>query len=145
MTNIFLLINLASTLFLAGVIWIVQIVQYPFFSQICAENFSEFHRVYRNRITPMVAPPMILELGTAIALLFFPPANIDFKLLWASLILSILAWASTFFVQVPLHDKLAEQFHAETHAALVKTNWIRTILWSLRAALVLFFAWQSLK
>ncbi|OZC02533.1 hypothetical protein BSZ36_05815, partial [Rubricoccus marinus] len=51
-----------------------------------------------------------------------------------------LIWASTAFIQVPLHNALGGAFDAEAHSRLVGTNWIRTVLWSLRAGLVLWLA-----
>jgi hypothetical protein len=145
MTKTILLAHIAATLFLAGVAWVVQIVQYPFFSEVSPEKFSAFHRTYTTWVTPVVAPPMIVELATAIALLYFKPENIDVRLIWCGLIMVALLWASTFFLQVPLHDKLSAGFSAENHAALVGGNWIRTVLWSLRGVLVLYFLWLNLK
>ena len=139
MEKIFLLLSFASTFFLTGVIWVVQLVQYPFFADVDPQTFTKYHDDYRFWITPVVAPPMIVELLTSILLVFYPPANIDRKLIWLALGLTVLIWASTFFVQVPLHEKLARGFDAETHAALVRTNWIRTLLWSARSLLVLYF------
>jgi hypothetical protein len=139
------LTHIASTLILVGIIWVVQIAQYPFFVHVKEEDFVSFHRTYTSWITPIVAPPMLLELFTGIALLFFPPENIDYQLFQIGVILILGVWASTFFIQVPLHDKLARKFDSQTCAALVKTNWIRTVLWSLRGALVIYFAWENLK
>ena len=51
-----------------------------------------------------------------------------------------LIWASTFLVQVPLHEVLARGFDAEAHSRLVASNWLRTFLWSARAVLVLGLA-----
>jgi hypothetical protein len=50
-----------------------------------------------------------------------------------------IAWASTAFVQVPLHGTLARGFDEDAHARLVATNWVRTIAWSGHAALM---AWS---
>lgn len=144
MEKILLILQIFSTLFLTGVIWVIQIVQYPFFAYVSAENFTKYHDEYRFWITPIVAPAMIVELLTAIFLLFYPPADIDIKLIWLGLALTLIVWASTFFVQVPLHEKLAHDFNSQTISALVKTNWIRTIAWSLRGALVLYFAWKTI-
>ena len=145
MEKILIFANLAATLFLTGVIWTTQLVQYPFFAYFTAENFNAHHDEYRRWITPIVAPPMIAELLTAILLLFYLPANIDSKLVWLALILTLAIWASTFFVQVPLHEKLARGFDLQTIDSLVRTNWIRTVLWSLRAVLVLYFAWKMFR
>lgn len=145
MEKILLLANIAATLFLTGVIWTTQLVQYPSFACFDAETFTKHHDEYRQWITPVVAPPMIVELLTAIFLLFYPTENIDSKLLWLGLILTLIVWASTFFVQVPLHERLARGFDAQAIKNLVNTNWIRTAAWSLRGALVLYFAWKIIR
>lgn len=145
MTKILLLLQIASTLILVGVIWIIQLVQYPFFSEVKAENFPKYHAAHTFWITPVVAPAMIVEIITSILIIFYPPESIDYRLLWFGLILAITVWASTFFLQVPMHNKLAKGFDANAHSTLVNTNWIRTIAWSLRGALVLFFAWKTIQ
>ena len=145
MEKIIFILQIASTLFLTGVIWVIQIVQYPFFERVGAENFTKYHDDYRFWITPVVAPAMIVELLTAILLLFYPPENIDLKLIWLGLVLALIIWASTFFMQVPLHEKLAFGFNSQTLAALVNTNWIRTVCWSLRGGLVLYFSWRVIR
>jgi len=145
MQNLILILQTASTLPLFGIIWIIQIVQYPFFSAAGAENFQKYHAAHTFWITPVVAPLMIVELVTSILIILYPPDAIDYKLLWFGLSLAIIVWLSTFFLQVPLHEKLALGFDAAAHTALVKTNWVRTIAWSLRGALVLCFVWKSLR
>jgi hypothetical protein len=145
MDKLLLILQIFSTLFLTGVIWVIQILQYPFFSYVSAENFTKYHDDYRFWITPIVAPAMIIELLTAIFLLFYPPENIDIKLMWLALALTLIIWASTFFLQVPLHEKLAHGFNSQTLAALVNTNWIRTVCWSLRGGLILYFAWRVIR
>ena len=144
MTKIILILQIASTLVLVGVIWIIQLVQYPFFSEVRADNFQKYHAAHTFWITPIVAPAMIVEILTSIFIIFYPPENIDSKLLYFGLFLAIVVWLSTFFLQVPMHNKLALGFDAEAHKTLVNTNWIRTIAWSVRGALVLFFAWQTI-
>lgn len=141
MTKIILILQIASSLIMFGVIWIIQLVQYPFFLQVNAENFPKYHAAHTFWITPVVAPTMIIELITSIFIIFYPPKNIDAKLLYVGLILTLIVWASTFFIQIPLHNKLANTFNADAHRLLVNTNWIRTIAWSLRAGLVIYFAW----
>jgi len=130
---------------MTGVIWLTQLVQYPQFERFDAANFTSYHDEYRFWITPVVAPTMIAELFTAIFLLFYKPAELDAKLVWLGLILVGVIWASTFFLQVPLHEKLARGFDANAHSLLVKTNWIRTIAWSARAVLVLYLAWLIMR
>jgi hypothetical protein len=135
--------QLGTTLILTGVIWIVQIVHYPLFQFVGDARYREFHGAHMNWITYVVAPLMIIEAATAAVIIFYPPLNSDWRVLWFGLILVAVIWASTFFLQVPLHEKLANGFDAETHLALVNTNWIRTIAWTIRAASVLWLAWKA--
>ena len=145
MAKILLILQIFSTLTMFGVIWIIQLVQYPFFSHVNAENFQKYHAAHTFWITPVVAPAMIVELITSIFIIFYPPKNLDSKLLFIGMLLAIGVWASTFFIQIPLHEKLSNGFDAEAHKSLVQTNWIRTIIWSLRAILVLYFAWKFIE
>ena len=145
MEKILLIVQIAATLTLVGVIWVVQLVQYPFFSYVEKANFRTYHNAYTFWITPIVAPLMIIELLTAALILFYPPEYLNYKLLVFGLILCLAAWLSTFFVQIPLHDRLAAGFDADAHASLVKTNWIRTLAWTLRAGLIFYFGWKAMR
>ena len=145
MEKLLLLLNIASTLFLTGVIWVTQLVQYPFFAHVNPASFTKYHDDYRFRITPVVAPPMLVELLTSIFFVFYPPRNIDPNLVLIALVLTLIVWGSTFFLQVPLHEKLAAGFDRRAHALLVRTNWLRTAAWSLRSLLVLYFAWRVIR
>ena len=127
---------------LTGIIWLVQIVHYPLFKFVGNQNYKEFHQSHMNWISFVVAPTMIIEALTAGLIIFYPPNSAQNWQLWTGLVLVAVVWASTFFLQVPLHEKLANGFDQGTHNALVNTNWIRTIAWTLRAALILWLAWN---
>lgn len=144
MNSIILTLNLFSTIFLTGIIWIIQVVQYPYFGEVGTENFQKYHSLHSFWITPVVAPAMILELITSILLIVYPPDNIDSKLIWLGLILAITVWASTFFLQIPMHEKLSQGFDADAHSFLVNSNWVRTIAWSLHSILVVYFVWKKI-
>ncbi|MBS1794338.1 MAG: hypothetical protein JSS81_10815 [Acidobacteria bacterium] len=137
--------QIAATLFMTGVIWVVQLAQYPLFSFVGTEKFTDYHDAYRFRITWIVAPAMLVELVTAGLLIFFPPPEIDPKILWAGFALVLVNWASTFFLQVPLHERLAAGFDPAAHRALVRTNRVRTAGWSLRGLLMIWILWQTLR
>lgn len=53
------------------------------------------------------------------------------------LILVIGIFASTFFIQVPLHQKLSVGKDSHLIYRLVRTNWMRTIAWTLKAILMI--------
>ncbi len=137
-----LLVHLGATMFLAGVIWIVQIVHYPLFAGVGDEGFAHYTTEHARRISFVVVPAMFLELGTAIALAVRPGGIGASAYVGLGLVVGV--WASTFLVQVPLHTKLGSGFDPAVHAQLVLTNWIRTALWSLRAGLVLSWVYGML-
>ena len=137
-----LLAQLASTLAMFGLIWFVQVVHYPLFAAVGPEHFPAYEAAHANRTTYVVAPLMLLELGTALALLLpsLRPASVSRESAWLGAALVGLIWASTAFVQVPLHNRLHAGYSAEVIGRLVTTNWVRTAAWTWRAGLVLGWA-----
>lgn len=144
-TLLVFLINLGATLAMFGVILIVQFVHYPLFSRVGAEYFRAYEAAHTDSITLVVMPLMLAELITAFLLAVQPPRGIAPLALWIGLGLVGVTWLSTAFIQVPLHGRLAVGFDAAAHQALVTTNWLRTVAWGLRAALVLWLTWRLLQ
>lgn len=77
---------------------------------------------------------MVAELATAFFLVLSNGFTSIYGLLF--LLLSIV-WVSTFLLQVPLHNALNHAYDSEKIRRLVKTNWIRTLAWTLRSFLLL--------
>ena len=130
--------NLLGTLTMFGVIWIVQLVHYPLFAGVGSDGFVAYEAAHQARITWIVFPAMVLELGTAAALVWLRPDVVPLWMVWVGLGLVGVVWLSTAFVQVPLHTDLSAGFDGDVHTRLVTTNWIRTAAWTLRAGLVLW-------
>jgi len=135
--ELLLLAQTASTLYLVGLVWMVQRVHYPLFAQVGPSRFAAYERAHVDRITPVVAPAMLIEAGSALALVWFPVAGVPTLLAWLGLVLVLLIWGATFALQVPRHANLRSGFDATAHRRLVGSNWIRTVLWSLRGVVVL--------
>ncbi len=137
------LIHLFCTVFMTGLIWMVQIVHYPLMNGVGNDFFVSYESRHTQAITWIVLPAMLLELGTAFLLLF---VENSFSKTWlvTAFVLLITIWASTFFLQVPLHVALSQGFETDTHQKLVQTNWVRTIAWTLRSGIVLFLTAQIL-
>ncbi len=140
-----LLVNLAATLFMTGVIWFVQVVHYPLFARVGATSFPQYEVLHSQATSAVVAVPMLIELFTGAALCVQKPDKIDAWLLWLGLAMLGAIWVSTMFVQVPKHNLLAGGFNAEVHHSLVSTNWVRTVLWSARSLLLLWALWKALE
>lgn len=137
-----LICNFASTWAMVGLIWLIQIVHYPLFAAVGDEQFKAYAEAHQRLITYVVLPLMFCELGTSIWLWSARPNGISSAPILLGIILVFSIWASTFFVQVPLHAKLSSGFDDQIHARLVTSNWIRTIAWTLRGLLVMWMAFR---
>ncbi len=131
-----LLVQAAATAYLTGLIWFVQVVHYPLLEAVPAPALPAYETRHQRLTTWVVAPPMLLELLTAVAALRWRPAILPALWAWGGLTLLGIIWASTAFVQVPLHDALERAHDAGRLRALVASNWVRTVGWSARALLV---------
>lgn len=144
-TRLVLLGHLASTLYMTGLIWFVQVVHYPLFAWTGRAESSAYEQRHTALTAWVVAPPMLLEGATALLLFWFRPAGASTWQLLTGLALLAVVWLSTALLQVPCHELLSREFDPEVHGRLVSTNWIRTSAWSLRGLLVLWMAWNALK
>lgn len=138
----------AATLYMAGLIWFVQVVHYPLFAEVArlggAAAFAEYESRHTALTTLVVGPPMLMELAGAALLMFMRPPGIAGWAVWAGLALVGVIWASTALLQVPRHGELASGFTEAAHGALVATNWIRTAAWTLRVPLALWMLERGL-
>lgn len=139
-----ILIQVATTWAMTGIIWFVQLVQYPSFARVPDASFPEFHAHHSSSISIIVAPLMIAEAISSAAFLWAPlrvqtPAQI-----WLGIGLVAFIWASTFLLQVPAHSRLGSGFDEGTWQMLVRSNWLRTIAWSARAVLVTYWLHRTL-
>lgn len=137
-----LVANLAASLFMTGLIWFVQIVHYPLFADTGEREFAAYEKRHAALTSRVVGPPMLIEAAAALGLVFIGRPG---PIAWCSLGLLALIWASTAAIQVPCHTRLESGFDRRVHERLVRSNWIRTIAWTLRSglALLLFFTTRS--
>ena len=145
MKDFLFLIHAGATLFLVGLIWTIQIVHYPLFGMVGESGYAAYQTSHMSRITYVVAPVMLAELGTAVYFAFVDYEPINAKFFWFGFALVLLIWASTMFIQSPIHGRLAEKFDAGLVNKLVWTNWIRTIFWTIRGVLILWIIWLKIK
>ena len=117
---------------MTGVIWFVQIVHYPLFPLASGQNYPLYHRTHERGITRVIVPLMIVELLTAIILVIRFPAGVSRSLFHLTLALLVIIWLSTFLLQIPQHRRLEHGFNVIAWQTLGRTNWVRTIAWSVR-------------
>jgi uncharacterized membrane protein len=138
------LLHAAATLFMTGLIWFVQVVHYPLFACVGAEQYRMYQTRHMTLTTWVVGPAMLIEGVTAIALVWQRPNFMSSTMAWAGLALVVVLALSTAMLQVPQHEKLANGFDAEAHKGLVRSNWLRTTIWSVRSGMVFYVAWLGL-
>jgi len=124
----FLLAQLIACAAMTGIIWMVQLAIYPLFARLEGATFDDYHQRYMKQVSFVIAPFMCLEATTCAACLYLG----DWRSQAVPTALLAVVWASTAFIQVPQHQKLTP----ETVPALVRSNWLRTIVWTARLALL---------
>lgn len=129
---------------MTGIIWFVQLVQYPSFAKVDASSFKAFHANHSAAVSLVVGPLMILEALCALATLWAPLRVQSAWQIWLGIGLIFTIWASTFLLQVPAHTRLQSGFDERTWKFLVRSNWVRTLAWSARAALVSYWLFETL-
>lgn len=137
MATALLLTHTAVTLFLTGVIWMVQVVHYPLFPLVGASAFAGYEAAHSTRIGLLLALPWALQGATGLALLAFRPGTVPLWLVLADLAFAAVTVAVTVGVSVPQHELLGAGFDSAAHRTLLTTNWLRTISWTASSAAVL--------
>ena len=143
------LITLALTLYMSGMIWSMQILEYPLFALVGPKEFPEYHRRHNRGLPFLVIIPSIGAFVSAVVLIFTRPARLP---LWSTIVIAVLDLfiiAATAVREAPLHAQLDREGYSPTVIRqLVLGNWIRTLLWTINAILLLvltvpFFAAAS--
>jgi hypothetical protein len=138
--HLVLVAQLSASAFMAGVIWLVQLVHYPMFFAVTDDRAQERFRANRRWTAAVVIPPMLVEGVTAALVAIDPPPGVGRPVALVGLVLVAILWLSTTTVQMPLHGRLGRDgSDPDTIARLVGGNWVRTIAWTARAALA---AWM---
>jgi hypothetical protein len=143
-TALFVL-HFVVTCVMAGIMWFVQICYYPNLAAVGRDAFISYQKEHIRRITRIAWTMLFVELITAIVLVCVPHS----RWVWAGLIVNLVLllgiWWSTFFVQVPLHQLLEQGWDEAAHLRLVRTNWFRTVVYTLRGAVVIAVLWTALQ
>jgi len=129
-----LILHLTATSVMVGVIWVIQLVHYPSFHFVELKQYNTFQRFHMSRISYVVIPAMLTELFT-LFLIVISMDQID-TLVLASAILLIFIWLMTAVFFSGVHQKLTLGYDQTVVDKLVKLNWGRTLLWTLRLLLI---------
>lgn len=123
-------VHAAATLFLAGMIWTIQVVHYPLFAAVGEGSFAAYEAAHSSRITRVIVLPWVLQGVTTLLLVLTPPEGVPGWMVWAAAVLAAIPVAVTVAYSVPAHTVLGAGFDADAHRRLVTTNWLRTAAWT---------------
>ncbi len=138
-----LVVQLALTGYLAGLICVIQWVHYPLSRHIDPAQWPEYQSAHMSRMFGLVGPAMVAELLLAVVLLGFEGPR---GWAWANAACVAVVWGVTMLVHVPLHNQLVAGYDAQLIERLVDWNWPRTVAWLGKLAIAanwLHGAWRD--
>ncbi|MEQ8719210.1 MAG: hypothetical protein RIE08_16490 [Acidimicrobiales bacterium] len=142
--DIVLALAVAATWSMVGLIWFVQIVHYPLLGSVPFSSQVAIANRHQHLTGFVVGPLMAVEAITAVVLVIDRPDGVGVAWPWVGLAALGVALASTAFVQVPIHQRLARRPDVGDSARLVRTNWVRTVAWSLHGVAVAAMVTQAI-
>ena len=131
---IFCYLGLAGTLYMTGVSWFAQLVHYPLLRRNNSDDFAAFAMAYQRRTLWVVVPGLAAELVSAPALIWLWPSVQS----WLGLLLLVGIWTLTITCIIPRHLALKQGYCEHSHAALVRFNLPRSLLWTMRSLTLLW-------
>ena len=132
--------TLVAATFMTAVGWYVQFVHYPTFKAVRTEDWTSFHRFHSRRPGFLVVPGMLIEGGGAALIAFETTAPMPSVVLaWLGLLAAIFAIGWTFVVSSIIHGALSPAYDDARVAQLIKTNWPRSVAWTLHMIIMVAF------
>lgn len=128
-SSAWLVLHLVSVAVLAGVGWVVQLVVYPAFQLVGADEWARYHAAHGRGITRVVAVPWFLQGVSTAALLLVPPPG-GLVAAGALAVLALTTVGATVAVAVPAHGRLAATVGDVDLAVLLRANIVRTLAWT---------------
>jgi len=101
------LITFALVFYGMGAASVESFVNYPTWPLIGANEFRAYHRALGPLIIGHMVVPLIVATLLTILLLWLRPASIPRWMIWLALGLQLVAWVSTFTIQLPIQGQLS--------------------------------------
>lgn len=129
--NPWILVHMAATWAMVGFIWTIQVLHYPLMAKVPAAAFPAYVDSHQKRVVAVLAVFAVVEVVSAAAIGFVTDAVPTWLWLGSGALLVVI-WVATGAFYAPLHGRLADGWDSGLHDQLVRTNWFRTIGWSIR-------------
>ena len=139
-----LIVHAMVTFAMTGIIWFVSLVHYPVLKTLSKRQAVIFEAEHWNRTMRLAVPMLLIELLSAILLVFYRPVGVSVVLPSVGLVLLAAIWISTWSVCVPCHIHLKNQYEQKYMTELLSANRFRAIMWSLRTVIVALILYASI-
>ena len=127
---VILLIQAAAAWFMTGLIWTMQILNYPLLALVDPGDVPRYEQAHNRRFFWLVGPGVTVTAVTTALSLAWRPSGVPLAVPVVAMALLAIIIADTIRHGAPSHARLAQRFDAGVHTRLVRTNWIRTVAWS---------------
>jgi hypothetical protein len=125
-----LLIQAGTSSFMAGLIWTMQLLNYPLLALISPADVPRYEQSHNRRFGLLVIPGVIVTAATSVVMLITRPTTVPLAVPVTTLALLAGILVSTVLHGAKAHTRLAQAFDPSVHIMLVRTNWVRTTAWS---------------
>lgn len=130
-----LLAHAATSLYLTGTVWFAQLIHFPLFADVGEVGFHDYIRAHYRAFGWVIWPPLVVNLGTLVALAVgVRPEGTPPLLVALDVVLTVITVASTVGLQVPRLIALGRGYDVGRIRSLVRTNWLRTTTQTAAAA-----------
>lgn len=129
-----LAIQTGAACFGAGIIWTMQVLNYPLLALVGADQIPAYEGAHNRRFIRVVGPAVVGVAASAVAMLFVRPSDVSVAVPAVELGLLGVIIVSTAAYGAPAHARLQRGFDAAVLARLVRTNWVRTAAWTVLGA-----------
>jgi len=131
------IIHLVSSFMMIGIVWLVQVINYPLLSLVPEQFFSAYYRSHLLKSQWIIVPLMVLEAATGGLLLIFPIVQVAYWLYQINFALIVLIWLETILMHLSVHRQLKERHSKAAIENLTRIGWLRTITWSAHGAVLI--------
>jgi hypothetical protein len=138
-----LLVQTAATWYMVGFIWTMQILHYPLFDRVGRDVFPEYETEHNRRFGLLVGPGIVLAAITTVIQLVTRPQSTPLLAAIGETGQLVLIIVSTVLYQAPQHARPIAGFNLVAYRTLVRTNWVRTVAWSVLGSLDLWLIWRA--
>lgn len=126
-SHAFLLFCTVLVCYNLGTIWVAQLVVYPLFAKVGAEEYITYHRSYASWIPLPVILPGFSSFLLPIALLFLRPDTVPLWIALANVACCMISLFVTVALAIPRHTQLESGGKQEkVIQELIHYNWFRT-------------------